>query len=61
MKLRRGGHGSGEWSYSKVLKLRVMQSTFDKLVELQESKGLCMAQMLRELIYESLEKELTEK
>ena len=55
MKLRRGGHGSGEWSYNKVLKLRVMQSTFDKLVELQESKGLCMAQLLSELVYQGLE------
>jgi len=61
MKLRRGGYGSGEWAYSKVLKLRVMQSTFDKLVELQQSRGLCMAQLLRELVYRSLEKEFTEK
>ena len=55
MKLRRGGYGSGEWAYSKVLKLRVMESTFDKLVELQQSRGLCMAQLLRELVYKGLE------
>lgn len=55
MKLRRGGYGSGEWAYNKVLKLRVMQQTYDKLVAMQEQRGLCMAQILRELVYKGLE------
>jgi hypothetical protein len=28
---------------------------------MQEKRGICMAQLLRELIYESMEKEITEK
>jgi hypothetical protein len=60
-KLRRGGYGSGEWAYNKVLKLRVMQQTYDKLLELQDSKGVCMAYLLREFLYDGLNKEFTEK
>jgi hypothetical protein len=51
----------GDWGYSKVLKLRVMQATFDDLVVMQESRGVSMAQLLRELIYESMKKEITNK
>ena len=50
----------GDWRYSKVLKLRVMQATYDELVSIQEKRGVCMAQLLRELIYESMNKEITE-
>ena len=49
-----------EWGYKKVLKVRVMQATFDDLVAMQKKKGICMAQLLRELIYESMEKENTD-
>ena len=47
----------GEWGYTKVLKLRVMQATHDELVAIQESRGVSMAQLLREMIYESMNKE----
>jgi predicted HicB family RNase H-like nuclease len=50
-----------DWRYSKVLKLRVMQATHDELVAIQEKRGVCMAQLLREMIYESMNKKLTEK
>jgi hypothetical protein len=50
-----------EWGYDKVLKLRVMERTYNELVLMQEKRGICMAQLLRELIYESMEKEITEK
>jgi predicted HicB family RNase H-like nuclease len=50
-----------EWGYTKVLKLRVMQATHDELVAMQESRGVSMSQLLRELIYESMNKEITEK
>jgi hypothetical protein len=51
----------GEWGYTKVLKVRVMQATYDELVAMQEKRGIYMAQLLRELIYESMNKKLTEK
>ena len=47
----------GEWGYSKVLKLRVMERTYNELVAIQEKRGTSMAQLLRELIYESMNKE----
>jgi predicted HicB family RNase H-like nuclease len=50
-----------EWGYTNVLKLRVMQATHDELVAMQESRGVSMSQLLRELIYESMNKEITEK
>jgi len=46
-----------EWGYTKVLKLRVMQATYDDLVVMQEKRGTSMAQLLREMIYESMNKE----
>ena len=49
-----------EWGYKKVLKLRVMQATYDELVAMQEKRGVCMAQLLREMIYEGMEKEITD-
>jgi hypothetical protein len=52
--------GDDEWGYTKVLKVRVMQATHDELVGMQKSRGVCMAQLLRELIYESMNKEITE-
>ena len=52
--------GDEEWRYSKVLKLRVMERTYNELVAMQESRGVSMAQLLRELIYESMNKEITE-
>jgi hypothetical protein len=59
-KLLKSEPGPNEWSYSKVLKLRVMQATYDDLVAMQESRGVCMAELLRQLIYESMEKEITD-
>jgi hypothetical protein len=53
--------GDDEWGYSKILKLRVMERTYNELVAMQERRGTCMAQLLRELIYESMNKEITDK
>jgi predicted HicB family RNase H-like nuclease len=50
-----------DWRYSKVLKLRVMQATYDELVAMQEKRKTSMAQLLRELIYESMNKEFTDR
>jgi hypothetical protein len=60
-KLRRHGYGSGESLNNKVLKVRVDQSMFNKLMRLQEANGFCMARILREFIRDSLEKESTKK
>ena len=46
-----------EWGYKKILKVRVMQATYDELVAMQAKRGTSMAQLLRELIYESMNKE----
>ncbi len=54
------GKDEYEWAYNKVLKLRVMQATYNELVVMQEKRGVCMAQLLRELIYESMEKYVTD-
>ena len=59
-KLLKSEPGPNEWSYNRVLKLRVMQATYDELVAIQEKRGVCMAQLLRELIYESMEKYVTD-
>lgn len=60
-KLRRHGYGSGESLNNKVLKVRVDQSMYDKLIKIQESRGFCMARILREFIRDSLEKGSTNK
>jgi len=60
-KLRRGGYGRGNESYKHVVKLRIMDETYNKLLELQESKGVCMAYLLRQFLYEGLNKEFAEK
>lgn len=60
-KLRRGGYGSGEFSYKHVVKLRIMDETYNKLLKLQESNGVCMAYLLRKFLYEGLDKEFPEK
>ena len=60
MARRRGGYGTGELSYKYVVKMRVTADTYNKLVELQELKGLCMAQLLREFVNKGLQME-TEK
>lgn len=57
---RRGGYGSGEFSYKHVVKLRIMDETYNKLLKLQESKGVCMAYLLRQFVYEGLDKEVIE-
>ena len=59
-KLLKSEPGPDEWAYNKVLKLRVMERTYDELVAIQEKRGVCMAQLLRELIYESMEKYVTD-
>jgi hypothetical protein len=38
----------------RVLKFRVIESTYNKLLKLQEEKGICMAFLLRHLLYKSL-------
>ena len=58
---KRGGYLTGELSYKHVVKMRVNANTYNKLVELQDSKGLCMAQLLRELVNKGLEMENTDK
>lgn len=57
---KRGGYLTGELSYKHVVKMRLNADTYNNLVELQESKGLCMAQLLRELVNRGLQME-TEK
>ena len=37
-----------------------MQATYDELVAIQEKRGVCMAQLLRQLIYEAMNKEFTD-
>ena len=59
-KLLKSVPGPNEWSFNKVLKLRVMQRPYDELVLMQEKRGVCMAELLRRLIYESMEKEFTD-
>ena len=59
-KLLKSEPGPNEWSYNRVLKLRVMQRTYDELVLMQEKRVVCMAELLRRLIYESMEKEFTD-
>ena len=39
-----------------VLKIRVINETYNKLLKLQEEKGICMAFLLRHLLYEGLSK-----
>jgi hypothetical protein len=37
-----------------VLKIRVINETYNKLIKIQEEKGICMAFLLRHLLYKSL-------
>ena len=60
-KLLRAEPGPDEWAYNKVLKLRVLQATYNELVVMQKKRGVCMAELLRQLIYEGMEKEITDK
>lgn len=60
MKLRRGGYATGDWSYSKLLKVRVMPMTYNELLKLQEQKGLSMAQLIRKMIHFSMDKDIEE-
>lgn len=59
-KLLKSESGTDEWGYNKVLKLRIMQATYNQLAAIQEKRGICMAELLRRLIYESMEKEFTD-
>lgn len=58
---KRVGYLTGELSYKHVVKMRVNANTYNKLVKLQDSKGLCMAQLLRELVNKGLEVENIDK
>ncbi len=51
---RRGGYGSGEYAYSRLIKFRIMPMTYNELLELQEEKGLSMSHLIRILISESM-------
>jgi hypothetical protein len=59
-KLLKSEPGPDEWSFNKALKVRVMQRTYDELVLMQKSRGICMAELLRRLIYEAMNKEFTD-
>jgi hypothetical protein len=59
-KLLKSEPGPDEWAYNKVLKLRVMERTYTQLVAMQKKRGVCMAELLRQLIYESMEKCVTD-
>lgn len=37
-----------------VLKFRLIEDTYNKLLKIQEEKGICMAFLLRHLLYKSL-------
>ncbi len=37
-----------------VLKLRIIEITYNKLIKIQEEKCICMAFLLRHLLYKSL-------
>ena len=59
-KLLKSESGTDDWRYSKVLKLRVMERTYNELLAIQQKREVCMAELLRQLIYESMEKEITD-
>lgn len=52
---RRGGYGLGNHAYSKLIKVRVAQQTYDKLLDVQEIKQVSMSHLLRLLIDKSLQ------
>lgn len=56
-KLKRGGYGTGEFSCNHVVKTRITTETYNRLLEIQESKGFCLAYILRKFLHEGLDKE----
>lgn len=51
---RRGGYGTGDWAYSRLIKFRIMPMTYNELLELQEQKGLSMSHLIRILVNEAM-------
>jgi len=51
---RRGGYGTGNWAYSKLVKFRIMPQTYEELLELQDTKKVSMSHLIRILISESM-------
>lgn len=54
---RRGGYGTGDWAYSKLIKFRIMQQTYEELLELQDTKKVSMSHLIRLLISESMNRD----
>lgn len=52
-KLSRSGIIKG-YPRHRVLKLRVIETTYRKLKKIQEEEGICMAFLLRTLLYKGL-------
>ena len=54
---RRGGYASGEYAYSRLIKFRIMQQTYEELLELQDTKKVSMSHLIRLLISESMNRD----
>jgi hypothetical protein len=50
----RGGYSSGEYAYSRLIKFRIMQQTYEELLEIQDTKKVSMSHLIRLLISESM-------
>ena len=51
---RRGGYGLGDHAYSKLIKVRVDQKTYNELLEFQEIKQVSLSHLIRLIIDKSL-------
>ena len=54
MAKRRGGYGSGQFRYTETVKMRITSKMHEDLLKIQESSGLSMAQLLRDLVNQSM-------
>lgn len=54
MEKRRGGYGSGQFRYTETVKMRITSKMHEDLSKIQESTGLSMAQLLRDLVNQSM-------
>ena len=50
----RGGYGSGQFRYTETVKMRITSRMYEDLLKIQESSGLSMAQLLRDLVNQSM-------
>lgn len=57
MAKRRGGYGSGQFRYTETVKMRITSKMYEDLLKIQESTGLSMAQLLRDLVNKSMKGE----